>query len=570
MGEEGLRSFSVSIAAITLGAGLFAAAGYSQAPGVSKDAKEKEATCRISGIVVKLADGAPLKGATVRLENGEDREHTIATKTPANGRFELKNVPAGRYKLIVTRNGYVEAKYGQKKPSDPGAAFSLSPGQTKEDLTFKLIPSAVIAGRVFDEDGEAMPNASVMASRETYREGRRTLAVFAQATTDDLGAFRLFGLPPGRYFVSATEQKWGQVVGDKEFSRSSGQGGEQGYAKTYYPGTPDVARATAINAKEGDEIPGADIALKQVTVHQIRGRVLNQVTHKPGQDVMVMLIPRTKRMEWDFGGQQEVKKADGSFEISNVVPGAYTLLAFWFDQAEGKNHSAAQKLDVGESDVEGVLLTIGSGATVPGRVVWEGEPSLERDELSISVSPTETMFMWGGQARVDANHQFTLKDLMEGDLRVQVSGASKDCYMKQITYGQTFVKDDVIGVSKGANPLLEITISSRGARVQGTVTDKDGLPAAGVWVVAVPDEARRANFGLFKSQTTDQYGQFDLHGLAPGNYQFFAWDGIESNAWEDEEFLKLFEQQGKAIEVHDLDSTTLTLTLIGTKNAGNN
>jgi hypothetical protein len=153
---------------------------------------------------------------------------------------------------------------------------------------------------------------------------------------------------------------------------------------------------------------------------------------------------------------------------------------------------------------------------------------------------------------------------------VQVSGASKDCYIKQITYGQTFVKDDVIGVSKGTNPLLEITISSRGARVQGTATDKDGLPAAGVWVVAVPDEARRANFRLFKSQTTDQYGQFDLHGLAPGNYQFFAWDGIESNAWEDEEFLKAFEQQGKAIEVHDLDSTTLTLTLIGTKNAGNN
>src|SRR5262249_21217841 len=149
-----------------------------QAPGVSKDGKEKEATCRISGTVVKLADGVPLKGATVWLENGEDREHTIATKTLANGRFELKNVPAGRYKLIVSRNGYVDAEYGQKKPSDPGAAFSLSPGQMKEDLTFKLIPSAVIAGRVFDEDGEAVPNALVMASRETYHEGRRTLAVF--------------------------------------------------------------------------------------------------------------------------------------------------------------------------------------------------------------------------------------------------------------------------------------------------------------------------------------------------------------------------------------------------------
>jgi protocatechuate 3,4-dioxygenase beta subunit/5-hydroxyisourate hydrolase-like protein (transthyretin family) len=564
-----LRSACAIIAATTLLVSLFSLRSYSQVSVLSKNDKEKDATCRVSGMVVKLADGAPLRNATVQLENGEDREHTIATKTATDGRFELKNIPAGRYKLYVWRNGFVETEYGKKKPSDPGAAFSLSPGEIKKDLVFRLIPAAVITGRVFDEDGEAVPNATVTASRETYHEGRRTLATAAYASTDDLGSFRLFGLAPGRYYVSASERQWGQVVGDREFSVGAGQSAEQGYAKTYYPGTPDVSRAAAINVKEGDEIPGTDIALKQVAVHRVRGRVLNQVTHKPGQDVMVMLVSRTKRLEWDQGGRQEVKKADGSFEISNVVPGAYTLLALWFDQTEGKNHTAAQKLDIGESDVEGILLTIGAGAMVPGRVVWEGKPSLERDELWINASPTEAMFMWGGQARVDLNQQFTLQDLVEGDVRVQLFGTSKDCYLKQIAYGQTFVRDDVISVSKGPNPVLEITISSRGARVQGKVTDKDGLPAAGIWVVAVPDEARRMNFRLFKSQTTDQYGQFDLHGLAPGSYKFFAWDGIESNAWEDEEFLKPFESQGKEIAVRDMDTATLSLTLIETKSAGN-
>ena len=178
--------------------------------------------------------------------------------------------------------------------------------------------------------------------------------------------------------------------------------------------------------------------------------------------------------------------------------------------------------------------------------------------------------MWGGQARVDANQQFTLKDLVEGESRLQLFGTSKNCYVKQISYGQTFVKDDVISVSKSSNPALEITISSRGARVQGNVTDKDGLPAAGIWVVAVPDEARRTNFRLFKSQTTDQYGQYDLQGLAPGSYKFFAWEGVESNVWEDDEFLKPFEPQGKEIELHDMDTAKLSLTPIGTKSAGNN
>jgi hypothetical protein len=565
-----IRIVRTVVAGLTLWTSIFTVS-YGQTPGAPKDAREKQETCQVSGMVLKLADGAPLKGATVLLENGEDREHTIATKTPADGHFILKNVPAGRYKLVVSRNGYVRAEYGQRKPSDAGAALTLSQGQIKADITFKLIPSAVISGRVFDDDGEPVPNASVTASRETYHEGRRTLAAFTQGTTDDLGAFRLFGLPPGRYFVSATEQHWGQVTGDKEFSGEAGQaGGEQGYAKTYYPGTPDISRAAAINVKEGDEIPGTDIALKQVIVHSVRGRVLNQVTHKSAQDVEVFLVPRTKRQEWDLGGQAQIKKADGSFEISNVVPGPYTLIAYWFDPSEAKSRLATQKIDVGESDLEGVQLTIGTGATIQGRFVWDGKPSLEGNELSITSTGLESTFLPGGMARVESNQQFTLRDLIEGEVRLQVSGVSKDCYVKQITFGQTLIKDDVISVAKGANPALEITVSSRGARVQGSVADKDGLPAVGVWVVAVPDEARRTTLRLFKSQTTDQYGKFDLHGLAPGEYKLFAWERVENNAWEDEDFLKPFEPQGTRIEVRDEASTNLYLTAIAIKQTGDN
>ncbi len=562
-----LRAFA---GGLTLCISAFAALCFAQAPAAAKDPKEKAETCRVSGMVVKLADGVPLKGATVRLENGEDHEHTIATKTTGDGRFELRNVPAGRYKLVVSRSGYVETEYGQKKPSDPGAAFTLSPGQTKTDLIFKLIPAAVIAGRVFNEDGEPVPNASVIAAREAYQEGRKTMTQFKQVTTDDLGAFRLFGLPPGRYFVSAMEWQSGNVVGDKEFSGSSGQtASEQGYAKTYYPGTSDIARASAINVKEGDEVPGTDIPLKQVMVHRIRGRVLNQMTQKPGQTTEVLLIARAKKQDWDFGGQTEVKKADGSFEVSNVVPGPYTLIAIWYDQSEGKVHFGAQRIDVGESDVEGVSVVVGAGVTIQGRVVWDGHPSLERNELTIHAALVDTEVLPGGSAQVEANQQFTLKDLIDGDARVQVLGASKDCYVKQITFGQIFVKDDVISVSKGTNPALEITVSSRGARVQGAVVDKDGLPAAGVWVVAVPDIARRTTQRLFKSQTTDQYGKFDLHGLAPGTYKLFAWDGAESNAWEDEDFLKPFEDQGTKIEVRDEDAMTTNLTVISIKHEGN-
>ncbi len=87
----------------------------------------------VSGVVTRKGDGAPLKNATVQLVNGEDRDHKIAAKTGVDGRFELRNVPAGQYKIIVSRNGYVQCEYGQKKPNDPGATFTLRSGQVMSD-----------------------------------------------------------------------------------------------------------------------------------------------------------------------------------------------------------------------------------------------------------------------------------------------------------------------------------------------------------------------------------------------------------------------------------------------------
>ena len=556
-----------------LGVGARAQAPAQAAPqaqgGAAKAGKEKEETCRISGMVVKLADGTPLKGATVFLRNDEDREHNIATKTTADGRFALKNVPPARYKLGVSRNGYVSAEYGQQKPSDPGAMLTLSAGQVRNELMFRLIPSAVIAGRVFNEDGEPEPNVSVTASRQTYHEGKRTVSSFAEAQTDDLGAYRLYGLPPGRYFVSAIPQRWGQIAGDKEFSdNTSAAGSEQGYTKTYYPGTPDPVRAAAISVKEGEEIPGTDIALKEVAVRRVRGKVVNQAASKTSRDMHVQLIPRTNGQDWGMGGDARVKKEDGSFEITNVVPGPYTVIAHWFDPNELRMHMTSQKVDVGENDLDGLLLTIGAGGVVQGRVVWDGKPSLEREDITVRVEAVDGGFSWNQGARVDEKREFTLKNLGEGDLRLIVGGASKDCYVKQITFGQTLAKDDVISVSKGSNPALEITLSSRGARVQGAVTDKDGLPAAGVWVVAVPEENRRSLARLFTPQTTDQYGKYDLHGLAPGSYRMFAWAGIEEGEWEDPEFLRPQETKGELLALEDEDAKTVNLKVIEKKNAG--
>ena len=570
---------AASLVAAVMSAGLSCGAAGAQADGVApsgavaatgqaagKAGKEKEETCRVSGMVVKMVDGTPLKNATVRLENEEDHEHTIAVKTAGDGRFALKNVPAARYKLKITRNGYVETEYGQQKPTDPGAVFALSAGENRRGLVFKLMPAAVIAGRVYDEDGEPAPRTMVMASREVYHEGHRTLATKGYAMTDDLGQYRIFGLAPGKYYLSATQRDWDEVNGDQEFDATLGEKTERGYIKTYYPGTPDPGRAALIMVKEGEEVGGSDIPLKQVAVHRIRGKVINAMSHKGAIDARLDMVTRNQKLEWDLGGGTQVKKADGSFEFANIVPGQYLLFAFWYDQ--GKSYSTQEKIDVGESDVEGLSLVLGAGATIPGRIRWEGKASMERENMQVILQPAELEFLWGGSARTESDQQFTLKDVGDGDYKVAVNGYTQDCYIKDVEYGGTHSAEDKISVSKGGGAQLVVTISSRGARVQGTVVDKDGLPTSGAWVVAVPDEARRSNLKLFKSQTTDQYGKYDLRGLAPGTYRILSWTGIEQGEWEDGEFLRPQEAKGELLELQDEDVKTVNLKVIEKKSVG--
>jgi len=550
------------MAALLCGIGLLAQEQTPSSAAMAAAAKSTtQETCRIAGMVLKLTDGTPLKNATVQLENGDDHEHTIAAKTAADGRYELRNVPSGRYKLKVTRVGYVAMEYGQRKPSDPGATLTLSPGANKEQINFQLIPAAVITGRIFDADGEPMQNAVVLALRETYDQGRRILQSVSAQRTDDLGKFRLFGLAAGRYFVSALLPESDAVIGDRDFIAGDQQD-DKAYVRTYYPGAQDAAEASEIAVKEGEEVAGVDVQLKQVPVYRIRGRVVNLITHKGEGDTYLQLIRRSNHFEWNLGGGQQVVKSDGSFELPNVAPGSYLLLAVWSN--EEKTYSTREKIDIGEGDVEGVTLVLGSGVTIPGYVRWHGKPSLD-GELKVSVEPADTVPAWGSDARVQANQQFMLKDVGDGDDRVSVTGLSKDCYIQDMVYGETHSADGLIAVTKGSGQRLDLTISSRGAQVEGAVVDEKGLPAAGVWVVAVPEEAKRTNLRLFKAQTTDQYGKFDLHGLAPGSYKLFSWAAIENNAWQDGNFLKPFEKKGVGVELTDGEVRTVTLKTLATK-----
>ncbi|MGA2427275.1 MAG: carboxypeptidase-like regulatory domain-containing protein [Candidatus Acidiferrum sp.] len=314
-----------------------------------------------------------------------------------------------------------------------------------KDLQFRLIPSAVIAGRILDEDGEPLAEVRVSALREVYSKGKRSRSPKVIVETNDLGEYRLFGLAPGRYFVSAVYPHWNRFGGESD-SQDTGSSA-QGYAKIYYPGTPDAARANSFTVKAGEEIPSVEMLMQKVLVYRIRGRVYNQITHKPGIGTNIILTAKTQNQnsEWDAGYQISVQKQDGSFEIPEVVPGSYALSGLWFE--EGRVYSTTIPINVGNADVEGIAVTIAPGVNINGQILWEGKPSLEKDELTVMPMPVDLDITFHGVARVDPGNFFTLKDMGEGTYRAEVQGQSKDCYVKDVRYAGSSVLDDGFTVS---------------------------------------------------------------------------------------------------------------------------
>jgi hypothetical protein len=116
-----------------------------------------------------------------------------------------------------------------------------------------------------------------------------------------------------------------------------------GYVPTYYPGTPDPARASTITVKPGDEIPSVDMILQRVAAYRIRGRLYNMITHRPGKNVSIMMQPRNSKLAWTtINFETIVEEKDGSF-VLNPTPIACHLPEFGLSSCRRKRTEATSK-----------------------------------------------------------------------------------------------------------------------------------------------------------------------------------------------------------------------------------
>ena len=179
--------------------------------------------------------GIPVRRAQVRANVSGMPGGRVAS-TDTEGRFELRDLPAGQWSLTASKPGYVTQRLGQRRPFETVSPVQLADGQRVDGANFALLRGGVINGRVQDDLGDPIANVRVRVQRSQMFEGRRRLVnVGVDDESDDTGAFRLYGLAPGDYYVSATLRA-------NTFDSSADA---SGYAATYYPGTGNVAEAAA-------------------------------------------------------------------------------------------------------------------------------------------------------------------------------------------------------------------------------------------------------------------------------------------------------------------------------------
>jgi protocatechuate 3,4-dioxygenase beta subunit len=546
----------------------------------------------IEGVVFRSGSATPLSRTQLTLTriaaepafsklNAADAPAIRPVFSNDDGKFSFKDLEPGQYQLMAERNGYTPQAYGQRRTDGPGAVINLAAGQTLKNIAFSMVPAGTVTGRVRDARGEPVAGMHVALMRTIYDDdGRRQLTISREAHTDDRGEYRMFWITPGRYYVRVGKGTYR----DGDFRVVA----ERTFETVYYPGSPDTARAIAVEVQPGAEIGGVDVLLPDPVGHRVSGRVVDGETGKPPKSVSISLYPRQSGpsiTDPDNIYNAEYSSSTGTFLIENIAPGAYWLGASsmqeldapltanelgeirtrmgFFKMAFGIDLAAQISIDMPAAEVTNVVLTLSRGTSIPVRLAIEAtDPSVIKDvdEIRVQLWPPIFIGLAKESGRFGSDGMSKIEGVLPGEYRVSVGNLPNALYVKEIRYVRTDGLTDLVRIGDQPPDVLNVVLSTSGGEIQGTVVDALSKAVADSEVVLIPNQRQRKD--LYRTATTDSNGRFVFRALAPGGYRAFSWHGLEPNSFYDPDVLSQYESQSRSVQVRESSKETTDLTVI--------
>jgi protocatechuate 3,4-dioxygenase beta subunit len=488
--------------------------------------------------------------------------------TDAEGRYEIGDLPSGRYTVTASKSTYVTITYGQTRPLEPGRPLEIGDKQIVEKVDFVLPKGGVIAGRVVDEYGEPVANAMVQPMQNRFMGGQQRPMMSGQPfTTSDTGEYRLWGLSPGQYFVSVNPRGMGGFM-DNSDDRA-------GYAATYYPGTGNVAEAQSITVADGQTASGVDIMLVATRTARVSGTAID-ASGQPVRMGMVMAMQRsTTGIISPQGGQI---RADGTFVISGLTPGEYTLRANVPQTLPGGGppEPLIANVTVAGADITDVVLSPVQPAVVRGRIVFDPPTtSLQPSMLQVMSRPRnpEPLFMSIGVTRPPTiNDDFTF-ELQAPAGRMVIGAVSRvpqasgsPWVVKSVRHGSTDITDAGLDLAAGDRfDDVEIVLTNRVQAVSGLITNAQGQMVTDATVMIFAQD--REEWGaVSRYQTTarpDQNGRYSARTLPPGEYYAVAVQYVDpARRGGDPTYYEQFVPDAVGFTLREAESRALDLKLV--------
>jgi hypothetical protein len=532
-------------------------------PAQQPPAGQSPPTGVIRGRVLR-ADGRPIVLARVR---AVANEMPMLTETDEDGAYVFEKAPVGEYKVTASCPGFVTLEYGQQRPSERGQPVLVERADAVVRADFVLPRAGAIVGRVIDEHGEPLQGAAVRVHEIQFVAGRRRLVdvPFSNGRTNDLGAFRVYGLQPGRYIVSAGI---GQLVlgAPPAFDMP-------GYATTYYPATTEPSQARIVSLGLSQDAGNVEIGLVRTKTARVRG-VLRSASGEPTQSALAMgPSERSGSVATTAVGART--SPDGSFEFRNVAPGDYVIQANkGRSNASTEGEFGAVFVTVNGTNVDGLTLQMSSGSTVSGRVSFDGPGEPPHDELEIQPWPVDidrSPINEGAIARgeVGADWTFQMKGL-NGPRRLRLNDPPKGWMLKAILVNGVDVTDTPLpfGTKDQSLDNVDVVLTSRVTGISGTVADTAGRARRDYTVVVFGrDRETWYQASRFLARATPAPdGSFAVDGLPPGDYFAVAADWLQGTdaygEWQDPAVLESLVSRATTLSLAEGQRVSVALTLV--------